>query len=134
MHPSKWHKIQTKKPSLKEFEKQEDEGEELVKDKLEEAIKDSKKVQKKAKELKEKLLQKKEADWQDKKELEKLMEQQKAIEEKVNEAKEALLYGAIAMIRDAPIAPFLTRFLNLDTLEIRGWINTLEIVNVLRAL
>ena len=78
-----------KKPSLKEFEKQEDEGEELVKDKLEEAIKDSKKVQKKAKELKEKLLQKKEADWQDKKELEKLMEQQKAIEEKVNEAKEA---------------------------------------------
>jgi len=78
-----------KMPSVDEFKKQEDEKEELIKDKLEEAIKDSKRIQKKAKDLKEKLLQKKEADWQDKKELEKLLEEQKKIEEKINEAKDA---------------------------------------------
>ncbi len=78
-----------KMPTVDEFKKSEDEKEELIKDKLEEAIKDSKRVQKKAKDLKEKLLQKKEADWQDKKELEKLLEQQQKIEEKINDAKEA---------------------------------------------
>lgn len=78
-----------KMPTLDEFKKSEDEKEELIKDKLEEAIKDSKRVQKKAKDLKEKLLQKKEADWQDKKELEKLLEEQQQIEEKINDAKDA---------------------------------------------
>ena len=78
-----------KMPTIDEFKKSEDEKEELIKDKLEEAIKDSKRVQKKAKDLKEKLLQKKEADWQDKKELEKLLEEQQKIEEKINDAKEA---------------------------------------------
>lgn len=78
-----------KMPTVDEFKKSEDEKEELIKDKLEEAIKDSKRVQKKAKDLKEKLLQKKEADWQDKKELEKLLEEQQKIEEKINDAKEA---------------------------------------------
>ncbi len=78
-----------KTPTLKELEEQTDEGEELIKDKLEQAIKDSKRVKEQAKKLREDLLQKKEADWQDKKELEKLLEEQKNIQQQIEDAKDA---------------------------------------------
>lgn len=76
------------KPSLDEFEEQEDENEEYVKDKLEEALKESKKLQDELKKMKDKILQKKELDWQDKKELEKLLERQKELEKELEKAKE----------------------------------------------
>lgn len=76
------------KPTLEEFEEQEDENEEYIKDKLKESLKESKKIKEDLKKMKEKILQKKELDWQDKKELEKLLERQKELEDELKKAKE----------------------------------------------
>ncbi len=80
--------MEFEKPSIEEFEAQEDENEEDIKDKLRDANEESKKIQEELKKLREKMLQKQEPDWEDKKELEKLMERQKQLEEKLKEAKE----------------------------------------------
>jgi len=80
--------MQFEKPTIEEFEDQEDENEEEIKDKLQESLKDSKKIKEQLKKLREKMLQKQKPDWEDKKELEKLMEQQKDLEEELKKAKE----------------------------------------------
>ena len=77
------------KPTIEEFEEEEDLNEEEVKDKVEEAIKESKKLKDEIRKMRERLLEKKELSWQEKKELEKLLEKQKEIEKKLQEAQEA---------------------------------------------
>ena len=76
------------KPSVEEFEEQENANEEEIKEKLKEALEESKKIQEDLKRLREKMLQKQEPSWEDKKELEKLLERQKELEDKLKEAKE----------------------------------------------
>ena len=77
------------KPTIEELEEEEDLNEEQVKDKVEEAIKESKKLKEEIRKMREKLLEKKELSWQEQKELEKLLEKQKEIQEKLKEAQEA---------------------------------------------
>lgn len=79
-----------KKPTLEDFEEQEELNEEEIKKDLKKAAENAKKMQEEFKKLREKLLQKKELDWQDKEELEKLLEQQKEIQEKLKDAKEKM--------------------------------------------
>ncbi len=76
------------KPTVEQFEEEEQQNEEEIKDELKEALQESKKLQEDLKKLREKLLQKKEPSWQEQKELEKLLERQKEIEEKLKNAKE----------------------------------------------
>lgn len=76
------------KPTIEEFEEQEDLNEEEIKQNLKDANKNMDKLQKKMKELREKMLQEKEIDWQDKKELEKLLKEQEKLQEKLEKAKE----------------------------------------------
>ncbi len=76
------------KPTLEEFEEQEDKNEDEIKDKLEETLKESKKIKDELKKLREKMLQKQAPDWEDKKQLEKLMQQQQKLEKQIKEAKE----------------------------------------------
>ncbi len=80
--------MEFEKPTVEEFEEQEDLNEEAIKDKLKEALKESKKIQEELKKLREKMLQKQEPSWEDKKELEKLMERQKQLQEELKQAKE----------------------------------------------
>ena len=77
------------KPTVEEFEEEEDLNEEEVKDKVEEAIKESKKLKDEIRKMRERLLEKKELSWQEQKELEKLLEKQKEIEKMLQEAKDA---------------------------------------------
>ncbi len=76
------------KPSLEEFEQQEDQNEEDITDKLENSLKESKRIREELRELRDKMLQKREPDWEDKKELENLMERQNKMEDELKEAKE----------------------------------------------
>ncbi len=80
--------MEFEKPTIEEFEEQEDANEEEIKDKLKDALEESKKIQEELKKLREKMLQKQEPSWEDKKELEKLMERQKELQDKLKEAKE----------------------------------------------
>ncbi len=80
--------MELEKPTVEEFEEQEDQNEEDIKDKLQEALEESRKIKEDLQKLREKMLQKQEPDWEDKKELEKLMERQKEMQEKMQEAKE----------------------------------------------
>ena len=77
------------KPTIEDLEEEEDLNEEEVKDKVEEAIKESKKLKEEIRKMREKLLEKKELSWQEQKELEKLLEKQKEIQKKLQEAQEA---------------------------------------------
>ncbi len=86
---SKTQVITFAKPTLEEFEEEEDLNEEEVKDKVEQAIKESKKLKDEIRKMKERLLEKKELSWQEQKELEKLLEKQKEIEKMLQEAKDA---------------------------------------------
>jgi hypothetical protein len=85
---SKTSIMEFEKPSVEEFEEQEDANEEEIKDKLQKAAEESKKIQEELQKLREKMLQKQEPNWEDKKELEKLLERQKKLEEQLKEAKE----------------------------------------------
>lgn len=87
---SKTSLLEFEKPTMEEFEEQEEMNEEEIKDKLKESIKESKSIKEELKKLRDKMLQKQQPDWEDKKELEKLMERQKEMEEKLQEAKEKL--------------------------------------------
>ncbi|MEZ4949517.1 MAG: DUF4175 family protein [Saprospiraceae bacterium] len=75
-------------PTVEELEKQEQQNNEEIKDKLLDAMKESKKVQDEMKKMREKLLQEKELKWQDKKEMEKLMERQKELQKQIQQAKQ----------------------------------------------
>ena len=76
------------KPTLEQFEAEEDANEEDIKDNVKEALKESKELKAEIRKLREKLLQKKELSWQEQKELEKLLEKQKEIQKKLEEAKQ----------------------------------------------
>ncbi len=78
-----------RKKSIEELESEEEENEELIKDKLESSIDEAKDIQEELKKLREKLLQKSEPDWQDKKKLEQLMERQQALQQQLEQAKNA---------------------------------------------
>ena len=76
-------------PTVEEFEEQEQQNNEEIKDKLKKTIEDSKDLQKDMKKLREDLLQKEEVDWQTKKEMEKMMQRQQDLQKDINEAKQA---------------------------------------------
>ena len=75
-------------PTVEEFEQQEEENNEEIKDDLKKSIQEAKDLKKDLKDLKDKLVQKKELDWQDKKEIENMLERQKELENKLDMAKE----------------------------------------------
>ncbi len=76
-------------PTVEEFEKIEEENVEEIQERLNKALKESKKIQEQLKKKREELLQKEEPDWQDRKELEKLLERQKQLMDEIRKAKEA---------------------------------------------
>ena len=76
-------------PTVEEFEQMADQNNEEIKDKLEDALKESKKIQEEMKDLREKLLQEKEMDWQKRKELERLLNRQKELMQDIEDAKQA---------------------------------------------
>jgi len=80
--------MEFEKPTVEEFEAKEDSNEEDIKDKLKEALDETRKIQEELQKLREKMLQKQEPNWEDKKELEKLLERQKKLEEEIKKAKE----------------------------------------------
>lgn len=77
-------------PTLDEFEAMEEENDQEIKDKLKEAMDESKKIKEDMKKLREKVLQQNDLDWQTRKELEKLLDRQKELEKDIAEAKKAL--------------------------------------------
>ena len=77
-------------PTVEELEKMEEENDQEVKDKLKDALEESKKIQQDMKNLRDKVLQQKDLDWQTRKELEKLLDRQKELEKQIDEAKKAL--------------------------------------------
>ena len=85
---SKTSLMSFEKPTIEEFESNEDKNEDDIKDTLEKSLKESKKIKEDLKRLREKMLQKQNPDWEDKKELEQLMERQKQMEENLRDAKE----------------------------------------------
>ena len=76
------------KPTIAEFEKQEDENEEDIKNTLSKAKKESEEIKNSFKELREKMLQEKNVDWQMKKELENLLNRQEDLDKELQDAKE----------------------------------------------
>ncbi|MBK7336041.1 MAG: DUF4175 domain-containing protein [Saprospirales bacterium] len=76
-------------PTVEEFEQMSAENNEEIKDRLQEALKESKKIQAEMKELREKLLQQKDLDWQKRKELERLLNRQKELQKEIEQAKQA---------------------------------------------
>ncbi|RMG85506.1 MAG: DUF4175 domain-containing protein [Bacteroidetes bacterium] len=76
-------------PTVEEYEAMAEQNEDLIKDKLQKSLDESKKIQDDLKKLREKLLQEKEVDWQTKKELEKLLDRQKELQKQIDEAKDA---------------------------------------------
>ncbi|TAK39768.1 MAG: DUF4175 domain-containing protein [Saprospiraceae bacterium] len=77
-------------PTLEEFEDMAEQNNQAIKDKLKDALKESKKVQEDMKKLHDKVLQQNDMDWQTRKELEKLLDRQKELEKQIDEAKQAL--------------------------------------------
>lgn len=77
-------------PTEEALEEMEQANNEEIKDRLEKALKESRKVQKELEALREKLLQEKNMDWQNRKELEKLLERQKELQEEIRQAQQAM--------------------------------------------
>ncbi len=75
-------------PTVEEYEKMEDENEEDIKKKLDEAKSESETIKKEFKSLREKMLQEKSLDWQMKKELEDLLDRQENLENELDDARE----------------------------------------------
>ena len=76
-------------PTVEEFEQLENQNNEEIKDRLKDALKESKKIQQEMKDLREKLLQEKDLDWQMRKELERLLNRQKELQQQIEQAKQA---------------------------------------------
>lgn len=76
-------------PTVEEFRDMEKANNEDIKDRLKEAVQESKKVQEEMKELRDKLLQEKDLSWQQRKELQKLMDRQKELQNQIENAKQA---------------------------------------------
>ena len=82
--------LEYRKPTVEEFEKNENENEEDIKDNLQKILKESAKIRDKLKKLRDKLLQKKNPEWQDKKELENLLKKEAELKKMLEEAKKKL--------------------------------------------
>ncbi len=76
-------------PTVEEYEKMTEENNQAIKDKLKEAMEESRKLKEDMKKLHDKVLQEKEMDWQTRKELEKLLERQKELQKQIEEAQKA---------------------------------------------
>jgi len=76
------------KPTVEEFEKQEEENSEDIKQTLKSSLKESKKLQEDMRKMREKLLQEKDLEWQDKKEIENLMKRQEKLQNQLENAKD----------------------------------------------
>ncbi len=77
-------------PTIKEFQKMEEQSNQEIKQDLMQSIKEAKELQSDIKKITDKFIQKKELNFQDKKELEKLLQKQKDLEKKMQEAKKNL--------------------------------------------
>jgi hypothetical protein len=77
------------KPTVEEYEQLTADNNEEIKDRLKDALKESRKIQAEMKMLREKLLQEKDLDWQKRKELEKLLDRQKELQKEIEQAKQA---------------------------------------------
>jgi hypothetical protein len=75
-------------PSEDELEKNIEEQNQDIKDKLEESVKEAKDLEKQLEELQRQLLDKQEMNWQDKKKLEELMKRQQELQKQVEEIQE----------------------------------------------
>lgn len=76
-------------PTVEEYEKMTEENNQAIKDKLKEAMKESRKIKEDMKKLHDKVLQQKEMDWQTRKELEKLLDRQKELQKQIEDAQKA---------------------------------------------
>ncbi len=76
------------KPTMEEYEQQEEENEKTITSNLEEAFKQNKELKKNIEKLRNKLLSQQEVTWQDKKMLEELLKMQEKIQEKIKKAQE----------------------------------------------
>ena len=85
---SKTRVFEDKKPSIEEYEAENDNNNQDIKADLKKSLEESKKLKEEIKKLREKLLQKKELGWEEKKELEKLLERQQELEKILEKAKE----------------------------------------------
>ncbi len=74
--------------STKELEQKTEAGNSALKDKMQEAINESKQMQKELRELEQKMLEKRELTWEEKKKLDKLLERQKKLAEKIDNIKQ----------------------------------------------
>lgn len=91
VHGSKSSRSKTmmhRSPSLKELEQKTESGNSALKEKMEEAIRESKQMQKELKDLERKMLEKRELTWEEKKKLDQLLERQKKLNEKIDEIKQ----------------------------------------------
>jgi uncharacterized protein DUF4175 len=77
-----------RKPTAEEFEKQEEENNDDIKQTLKNSLKESKKLQEDMRKMREKLLQEKDLEWQDKKELENLMKRQENLQNQLENARD----------------------------------------------
>lgn len=76
-------------PTMEEYEKMTAENNEAIKDKLKDAMEESRKIKEEMKKLHDKVLQQNEMDWQTRKELEKLLDRQKELQKQMEEAQKA---------------------------------------------
>jgi hypothetical protein len=74
-------------PTLKEVEADIAKSSEAIKDKMKEAMQQTKKIDKQIRDLQKKLVEKKKLDWQDKKQIEDLLKKQQELQKQVDELK-----------------------------------------------
>lgn len=74
-------------PTLKEVEADIAKSSEAIKDKMKQAMKQTKKIDKQIRDLQKKLVEKKKLDWQDKKQIEDLLKQQQELQKQMEELK-----------------------------------------------
>lgn len=75
-------------PSVKELEQKAEASSSMLKEKMEEALKESKLMQRELKDLERKMLEKRELTWEEKKKLDQLMARQKKLAEKIDQIKQ----------------------------------------------
>lgn len=82
------HVMRYSKPTAEAYDAMEQANSEQLKDKMLQALEESRKIQKDIKKLSEKMLQEKELNWQQRKELEKLLERRKEIQREMQDARD----------------------------------------------
>jgi hypothetical protein len=85
---SRTHLMRYSKPTAEAYDAMEQANSEQIKDKMMQALEESRQIQKDIKKLNDKMLQEKEINWQQRKELEKLLERRKEIQKEMQEARD----------------------------------------------